>query len=67
MSGWSLFARSLVMILIEEFNKEIGLKSLIVVAPSTFGISVMKESFMLLRQMSSEWKSRAQVIEIIPD
>jgi len=49
--GCNLLARSLVMILKEELSSEIGLKSFILVGPSIFGTRVIKEPFMLLRQI----------------
>jgi hypothetical protein len=38
------------MILTEEFRREMGLKLFTEICPSTLGIRVMKELLMLLRQ-----------------
>lgn len=38
------------MILIEELSNDIGLKSLILEGPSTLGIRVIKDPFILCRQ-----------------
>ena len=53
----SLFANSFVINLIEQFSKEIGLKSPTCYAPSILGIRVINESFMLWRQTKFSWKS----------
>jgi hypothetical protein len=42
-------ARSLVMILIEKFNSEMGQESLVVIGLSFLGMGVMKEEFMLCK------------------
>ena len=55
--GCNLLARSLVMILTEELSSEISLKSFILVGPSIFGTRVIKEPFMLLRQICPWWKA----------
>ena len=55
---YSLFARSFVISLIEQFSRDIGLKSPTCWAPSILGISVMYESFMLWRQTELSWKAK---------
>jgi hypothetical protein len=45
------------MSLIEEFNKEIGLKSFTELGLSSFGTRVMNEPFMLCKQILWSWKS----------
>jgi hypothetical protein len=42
MTFWSLLAKSLVIILIEVFNNEMGLKSTTVTGPLTLGVRVTK-------------------------
>lgn len=46
---YNMLAKSLVMILIEQFNKDMGLKSLEVLSVSFFRIIVMKDELMLCR------------------
>jgi hypothetical protein len=48
---WSLSAKIFVMSLMEEFRREIGLKSPTKRGHSFLGIKVIKEELMLLRQM----------------
>ena len=45
------------MIFTEELSREMGLYSLILVGPSTFGMRIIKEALMLWRQTSSEKKA----------
>jgi hypothetical protein len=57
MTRCSLSARSLVRSLIEEFKREIGLKSPMLTGQSFLGIKVMNEELMLLKHTSPSKKS----------
>jgi len=47
MTDWSLFARSLVIIFMDVFSREIGLKSEAKDAPSHLGMRAIMDPFML--------------------
>lgn len=49
MTSWSLFAKSFVMILIDQLSSDIGLKSLGVVGASFLGMRVINEELMLCK------------------
>jgi hypothetical protein len=58
MTDWILSPINLVMILITQLIKEMGMKSLIVVGELTFGVKVINELFIACRFTSPLKKSK---------
>jgi len=57
-TAWSLLARILVMIFIEQLRSEMGLKSEIHEGLAVLGTRVMKEELILWRQVLLFWKAQ---------